>query len=409
MTNLNNIDDLFNSNLSQYPKIGGIPWCYSNQEESILSWVDKINAYFLAEKNELGYLQNLLSNNLISGSKRNRIQQFVTDKSSHLKHMSKLFSDFSINSKSPTIIDKQNILSYQDLIFRDWVWGQDEIKKYKEYIVEQLSGTEQNILILGAGSCGLSYEIAKNTKANVIATDINPYLFLTAKKLTSKKHVKLTEFVPHPNDIKDVSIKHNILPVDELSNHHMIFSDFKDMPFKSECFDLIISCWFFDIIDNKLEDSISHTNQYLKDNGSIIYIGPSNFHKNNISNQYTSTEIIDSFMEKNKSTEYKTEQISYLNNPKSSYKRIEEILFLKATNPIRTNMTPIKDDTGFEYTTDLEAYKQKLLVFSKILNNIDRSMSYDELAIRLEKDFGFNAEEAKFYSRNFMKKLFLEI
>jgi ubiquinone/menaquinone biosynthesis C-methylase UbiE len=409
MNKLNNISHLFNKDLNQYSTIGDIPWAFSNPEESKQSWVDKVHSYFLSEKNELSYLQNKLSTNSITGSKKIRIQQFVSDKNSHLKHMDKLLSEFKTNIESPTIIDKQNILSYQDLIFRDWVWGKEEIKEYNDYIIKGLSGSEKNILVLGAGSCGLSYELAKNSEANIVATDINPYLFLTAKKITSKKHIKLFEFVPHPEDIKNVSIKHEISPVQELPNHHMVFCDFKDMPFKESSFDLIIGCWFFDIVDTKIEDSIAHINRYLNEDGSTIYIGPSNFHKSQTVDQLTSNEILESFTNNYYSCSFELKKISYLNNPSSSYKRIEDILFVKAINP--KNVTTIKstNEIGFEYTADLHAYKQKLSIFSKILNNVDQSMSFDELAIKLESEFDFNSEEAKFYARSFMTKLFLEI
>ena len=36
-------------------------------------------------------------------------------------------------------------------------------------------------------------------------------------------------------------------------------------------------------------------------------------------------------------------------------------------------------------------------------------MTYAELAIKLEAEFGFSNEEANFYAHSFMKKLFLEI
>jgi ubiquinone/menaquinone biosynthesis C-methylase UbiE len=409
MSNLNDISYLFINDPNQYQLISGIPWAYSNPENSKRNWIDKVHSYFSSERNELSHLQNKLSSNLITGAKRNRIQQFVTDKNSHLKQMEKLLSEFEVKDGKPTIIDKQNILSYQDLIFRDWVWGQQEIKEYADYIINNLSGSEKNILVLGAGSCGLSYEIAKNSTANIIATDINPYLFLSAKKITSKKHLKLYEFVPHPNKIEKVSIKHDIKPVPELPNHHMIFCDFKDMPFKESSFDLIIGCWFFDIIDTKLEESLTHVNSYLKEDGSAIYIGPRNFHKNQTIDQLSSEEIISSFDALYESNNNEFKSISYLNNPESSYKRIEDILFVKASIPKTSKQLSLENELGFEYTANLHAYKQKLTIFSKILNNIDRSMTYAELAIKLEAEFGFSNEEANFYAHSFMKKLFLEI
>jgi hypothetical protein len=112
MSNLNDISYLFINDPNQYQLISGIPWAYSNPENSKRNWIDKVHSYFSSERNELSHLQNKLSSNLITGAKRNRIQQFVTDKNSHLKQMEKLLSEFEVKDGKPTIIDKQNILSY---------------------------------------------------------------------------------------------------------------------------------------------------------------------------------------------------------------------------------------------------------------------------------------------------------
>lgn len=409
MKNSNNINHLLKHPIDSYSKVASIPWAYSDEKKIRARWIDKTSSYFQFEKLELRYLQNGLNSNQYTGKKKARIQQFVKDKSSHLKSMKKVLSDLVIDSQNPTITDKQNILSYQDLIFRDWVWGKKEIDTYLNYILSHLTGNEKSILVLGAGACGLSYNLAKKTTADIVATDINPYLFANAKQITSNKHIKIMEFVPHPKDIQHVSIKQEIKPQKELPNHHMLFSDFNDMPFTEQSFDLVIACWFYDIIDNELESSIKTSANLLKDDGSLIFIGPSNFHKNKFSEQLTSLEIEEKFSKVFQKYSSEIKEVSYLNNPNSSYKRLEDILFLKCDNPLYSTASEQKGSSGFEYSTELHAYKQKIQIFNKILNNIDSSMTYDQLAIKLESEFGFTSEESLFYAENFMKRLLLEI
>lgn len=412
MCNYERIQSLLNIDLDKTRHIQGIPWAYTKSDEKFLEWCGKTASYFKFEENSLNHQQNLLNQNQVSNASKPRIQQFIKDKHSHLKQMKKLLSDFLDDSSSTALIDNQNILTYQDNIFRDWCWGQEENKKYANYILSKVNDETKNILVLGAGSCGLSYELAKSSNANIISVDINPYLLLVANKIFNHKHVKLFEFVDYPKEIKNISQKREIKPMqEELSNHFMFFSEFEDLPFKENSFDLVVGCWFYDIIPQDLEKSLLHTNSFLKSNGKSIFIGPSNFHKKAIDQRLTPKEIFSIFNELYEEVSHTIEQVSYLDNPENSYKRLEDILFLTGVSPKKSNkiQQEMSKEDFIHPTAELLGYKQKIEVFTRILKYIDKPITYSALSKKLEKEFGFSHEEAIYYTESVMKKLNLEV
>ncbi len=412
MRNYDKIKELLSIDLDNTKHIQGVPWAYSNSDEKFLEWCGKTSSYFKFEENSLNHQQNLLNQNQVASASKPRIQQFVKDKHSHLKQMKKLLTDFLDDSNTSALVDNQNILSYQNNIFRDWCWGIGENKTYADYILNQITDETKNVLVLGAGSCGLSYELAKKTKANIISIDINPYLLLVANKIFNKKYVKLFEFIDYPKDINNISIKREIKPIQEdLSNHFILFSNFEDLPFKESSFDLVVGCWFYDIIPQNLEKSLLHTNSFLNPDGRSIFIGPSNFHKKAIDQRLTPNEIVSTFKELYQDVSHSTEQVSYLDNPENSYKRLEDILFLTGSTPNKSNKIQLEmhKEDFIHPTAELLGYKQKIEVFNRILKYIDKPITYSALSKNLEKEFGFSQEEAIYYTESVIKKLNLEV
>lgn len=411
MSNFKQIEDLFELDLQKIRFVDDIPWLFAEPEKAFLEWTTKVRFYFSQEENHLSHLQSLLNQNLLEGHGKGRIQQFIKDKHTHLKQMKKILNPFLQEDKQQLSFDNQNILSYQTNIFRDWVWGKEENKTYCDYIKNSLKGDEKNILVLGAGSCGLSYELATQTKANIIAIDINPYLFICAKKLMNKKHLKLFEFIENPSKIENISIKRDLSPVDSIQNHHQVFCDFYQLPFKAGSFDMIVGCWFYDIIDTSLDTSLLHINNYLSAEGQSIFIGPSSFHKKNIEQSITTEEIVENFKNNYSEVEFKTQNITYLNNPHSTYKRMEEILFLKGDK--KSNQKVFEAQSTFEeiiqLTPELMAFKQKTEIFHRILKHISQPITLKALARMIQEEFGFSQEEANYYAENFIKKLNFEI
>jgi SAM-dependent methyltransferase len=402
------IKDLF---LPEYMErgISGIPWAYKNPSEEFTRWSFLTQNYFSFEQSNSRALQNKLNANEFASPTKEKIQNLIKTKNSHIKSLKKVLDPFLKETQKVTINSQQNILAYQDLLFRDWSWGKKENDVYLDYILKNLDGTEQNILVLGAGACGLSHSLSLQSSANIIATDINPYLMLSAQKLFNGKTLKLGEFNDFPSSIEDFSYTHEFEKVQSSHNHFQVFCDFNDLPFVKESFDVVISPWFYDIIDMDLGQSLQITNRLLKPEGKNLFIGPSNFHKSKISKRKTTEEIIKSFEENYSTVNFEKKFCPYLDNPNSSQKRIEEILFICSQDKVLCEITKNSISQSIDLTPDLVAYRQKVDVFSRILKHVENQQSFEDLASKLQIEFDFSKDEALYYAKSFMQKILAEI
>lgn len=409
MNNFDMIAHLFSQDPKSYLSIDSIPWAYPNSQEKFLEWSAKVHSFYHFENEELSILQNKLNQKSLTKITSKRIQKYISDKKLQIKSMQKLLDQFKPPENFVPLIDRQNILSYQELVFRDWCYDSSEVNTYINFIKSKLTGNEKNILVLGAGACKLSHELALSTKANIISTDINPYLFSVVNNLYSGKHLKLIETIPFAKSIEDISKKWELKPIKKPDNHFLVYTDFESLPFKNNSFDLVIGCWFFDIIETELDQSLPHINTFLKNDGRCIYIGPSNFHKESTSKMLTSEEIIERFQNSYSNIDISKENICYLDNPYNSQKRYEDILLIHASSKLsEKNLTHLKEEK-IQVSPSLLKYKQKLEIFNRILKYVNHDISFEELAKKLESEFGFTPEEALFYSKNFMQKILLEI
>ncbi len=408
MQNNETINHLF---LPEHGKelISGIPWAFPKPEEQLAKWSFLTQNYFSFEQNNIKALQASLNNNEFQSPTKEKIQKFIKDKSAHLKSLSKVLDPFLKKEQKVKIDSFQNILAYQDLIFRDWSWGKHENKVYLDYILKSLKGDEKNILVLGAGACGLSHQLAQNSKANIIATDINPYLFLSSQKLFNGKTLKLGEFNDYPSSIEHYSYMHEFDKIESCRNHFQVFCDFGQLPFKPGSFDAVVSPWFYDIVDHELPSSLGLTNDQLNDAGINIFIGPSNFHKGKISKSKTTEEILENFGAHYEVVSSEKRFCPYLDNPKVSQKRTEEVLFITASKKIKTETKQPIDNHQIKLTPSLIAYRQKVEVFSKILKHVGDNQSYEQLALKLESEFNFSHDEALYYAKSFMQKIYQEL
>jgi SAM-dependent methyltransferase len=389
--------------------ISGIPWAYKKPSEEFARWSFLTQNYFSFEQNNVKSLQHKLNSNIFLSPTKEKIQNFVNVKSSHIKNLKKVLDPFLKQNQKVKVDSFQNILAYQDLVFRDWHWGKSENKNYLNYILNNLSGEEKNILVLGAGSCGLSHSLSLNTEANIIAIDINPYLMLSAQRILDGKTLKLGEFNDYPISIEDYSYMHEFEKVQSSDNHFQVFCDFNDLPFVAESFDIIVSPWFYDIIDLELSSSLRLTNSVLKPNGKNIFIGPSNFHKNKVSKSKTTEEILHVFKENYEQVNFEKRFCPYLENPKTSQKRIEEILFICSEKKVQLDEVKREEIQSIQATPELMAYRQKVEVFSRILKYVENNQSFEDLAKRLEKEFDFSQDEALYYAKSFMQKILSEV
>jgi len=404
-------DELYTKNTS-YPVFHDVPWLFPNPEESFIEWGSKVRNFIQVESSLINEVGNTLKFEK-RPSTLARVQSIIDGKSHNLKYLESLLNIFDEIIPIPLAESTQNIYSYFELVFRDWHKESAEIECYTKLINEVISNNNfKNILILGSGAGRLSYNLAlNNPKSQFISFDHNPLLSFLFKRILDGESINLSQVEMYAkNQDSYATVIELFKPSKELDNHQIVMGSFPDLPFKENSFDLIIAPWFLDIIESNLESSLVIIQKFLSKNGGTVYLGPNNFHKSEIFEQYGVDEIKSIYNDFFSTLNSESLEINYLKNDNSSQTRIEKILFLfaksKITN-IKTLKAPSSDKIKFD--SKLISYKEKIKVFHRVLSQIDSDMTLELLASKLETEFSFSKEESLHYAGILYKQILKEI
>lgn len=403
--------ELFSKDTS-YPIFNNIPWLFKNSEFSFLEWGAKITAFIESELRTIKYLGIL-----IQGEDKKLTQQRLKRLKEAKEKNLQIFHDklalFLGHQQIKLTPSKQQIYSYFQLIFRDWSWESEENATYLEFIKDNTSLKPKNILVLGAGACGLSYQIAKHFwDAQVIATDHNPFLFFMANDIISGKEAQLTDYSFFPKNISSTTHQWNInaKPLKN-NNHHMVLADYPHLPFDNECFDMIIAPWFFDILEINYENALYQSLKFLKPEGELFQIGPANVHSRHLYEQFSSDEQTHIYKKYFSAVLMDQKQIKYLENPIESQTRLEEVIFLKGLGKkdVKAPYQEKLQKEELKFSDNLQEYKLLNETIYKVLKHVSGDISYKELSEKVAGEFGFNEQEAEYYTDTILKKVLLEM
>ncbi len=395
---------------TSYPLFNGVPWLFKNPEFAFFEWATKIKAHINETQRHLAYLQ-LLANNTPSVHARQRYEQLFEAQSFNLQYETQCLSFFLGQNDIHLQPSTQQVQSYFKNIFRDWCWGAKENAIYMDYIKKTAPKAPDNILVLGAGAGKLSQLIAQHySSSRVYSIDHNPFLVLTAQRILNGGCVELFDYAHYPNRLDNTNKKVVIQNQPTLSNHQCVLTGFPDLPFPEDSFDLIVAPWFYDILEQDIQESIGRTLKFLTQKGSLIHIGPSNVHHPDVDKQYCLEEVVEMYQQFFAETEVRSQQMAYLNNPIESQARLETVMFLHANHKTQSyagNKQSI--ETRVTLTPALASLKEEQALKAQILNLIDKDLTSLELAERMANAFNMDATQAAFYAESFIKKLKLEM
>ena len=285
----------------QYPLINGIPWVLPHSRNSLLDWGAKLNHFKQVLLSEIASLEKELGN----------APKFTRDRLTHLREAKQSFLRTVFTLLLPVVATRvaekslydalrdrapstQNLLSYEANLYRDWVWGEEENRISAELILKQ-SGEKkpEKILVLGAGSCRLAYDLHRALQPQLaVATDINPLLLLAADKIFSGEDFTLHEFPSHPRNSKNIAIEQPFkgLPAWP-ENLHLIFADAANSPFRQHVFDTVVTPWLIDIQPYELGRFLKKINQYMPLGGQWLNFGSLVFNQRRDAHCYAIEEV----------------------------------------------------------------------------------------------------------------------
>ncbi|MEW6057510.1 MAG: methyltransferase domain-containing protein [Bdellovibrionota bacterium] len=221
-------------------------------------------------------------------------------------------------------------------LHQDWGWDTGESAAALESVSDVLEDGAQlgRVLVLGAGSCRLPFDLHLKYKPELTAVmDRNLVPFLAAKKIVTGSEVELYEFPLVPRELNSYAVKTKLVSrfVGQVSNFHFFLADARALPIKNASFDTVFTPWFIDVVDQSFDELLSTLSNILKPQGRWINFGPVGFKNAQAALQYSKEEVLEKVEKAGfQVTQATHEVVPYFQSPLSCHGRLERVLTFNA-------------------------------------------------------------------------------
>ena len=243
-----------------YPVLQGIPWLFLNSNSMWKQWSGRCRSLV----DYLDIEQKVLSNELrkvdLLPSTRARLNLKISAAKHNQEQMAQILSPFlgshqvggdhgSSNLFSDRIPGRQGLLTYLDLIFRDWSWENSEISESMqiiESIIPHQNIDWKELIVLGGGAGRLPLEIALlHPNMKVFSVDFNPLLGLFAQAMFNNESWEIFEQPVSPLSLEETCVRRELRnPKNKVQNLSLVFADGLNLPVASESLSAILTPWF---------------------------------------------------------------------------------------------------------------------------------------------------------------------
>jgi ubiquinone/menaquinone biosynthesis C-methylase UbiE len=314
----------------------------------------------------------------------------------------------------------QGLNTYYANVHRDWAWGDTENEASFTQIRSVLHGGESlgKVLVLGAGSCRLAYDLHMRLEsATTVAVDFNPLLLLVAKQMLSGKKLQLYEFPIAPKSLDDYAVLRNLgAPEPVTGNFFLVLGDVLRAPFARTSFDTVLTPWLIDIVAEDFRAFAARINTLLKPGGRWINFGSLAFDHPERARRYSPEEVLMIAEETGFGTPQVTQStIPYMCSPASRHGRQETVFTFaaakqaEAQSPGRYKALPDWIVTGKEPVPLLQSFRTQAIstqIYSFVMSLIDGRRSIKDMAKLLEQQKLMSRSEAEPAIRNFLTRMY---
>lgn len=176
----------------------------------------------------------------------------------------------------------RGVVEHIGYLYRDWGWphvGYSENEAALSHIAALLQTRELGrTLVLGAGACGLAYELhLRHGATHTVVVDIDPYLLVPAERVVRGESVRLTEASLKVLEAGDVARAWTLsAPSGALGPEVFSFAlaDGLHPPFADGSFDSVVTPWFIDQVPRDLPALLNEIRRLLRPGGWWLNQGP---------------------------------------------------------------------------------------------------------------------------------------
>lgn len=329
---------------TRYPLIGGIPWLFREPTLVLGEWQNRLRLYV----EEFRLEERCVRAELVASAHRpateRRLQRLADAYAGQVDAVLGLLEPLGLvpvpaphavtaglGSRVPR---QQDLHSYYVNLHRDWVWGDAE----NAAAVAAVSAVcprdaRARALVLGAGGCRLAYDLhGQEFFASTIAVDLNPLLLLSARALLDGESVELYEFPIAPRSNDECAVRQRLrAPSRSRPGLELVFADALDAPFADAGFDVVLTPWLIDILDDEFDAFVARMNRLVRPGGCWVNFGSVSFASRRPSGRLGIEEVREQVAEGGFVIEASDQRdVPYMRSPHSRHSRLEGVWSFRA-------------------------------------------------------------------------------
>lgn len=411
---------------THYPTCGGIPCLLEDPALFRGLWRARLGDYLQAIDWRISALTAEANAPRLLPATRKRIRHVYEAIASDRRVLLDLFGELVssgegaselLPSRDPKAGD--TILTYAELLFRDFVWGGTELAATLDMVRRLAPAPFGVTAVYGVGSGRLPLDIQRELGAvHTYGFDVQPLSLLVTSRLLRGETVELHEYPLAPNSASDTAVRHRLrIPFPKPKNVTLAFADALRPPLAPGSMDTVITPWFIDAVAADVREIAAAVNRALRPGGVWLNFGPLRF-QGALSHLYAIDEVHDLVAES--SFELGTrfaEVVPYLHSPHSGAHRLDRVFAFAAKK--RGEAPPVAPRPPFAaWLSDVRlpipvsrsfAALAKTSVFTVgVLSLIDGTRSIADIAVALSQPWGVPADVLVSELRRFFARLPVE-
>jgi SAM-dependent methyltransferase len=324
-----------------FPEIGGVPWLMPEPRLALTEWRGRLHHLLTHYAAEAARQRAALGNGGTGGLTRRRIELVAAALEDQAARIRKLMEPLGIDRRTePHAVHvalgtelplNQGLSTYYPNLHRDWCWGDTENQASLDAVLDRMptGAAPQRILVLGAGAGRLSYDLHRALKPLLtVALDFNPLFLLAATRVLAGEPLELYEFPIAPRTIADHAVlRRHLAPSVPVPGLELVLADASAPPFQPGRFDLVLTPWLVDVVDEPLPRLLARVNALLSPGGWWINQGSLAFASAAPADAVSLEELIERLPGHGFSRpEPRESRQPYLSSPASRHARLESII-----------------------------------------------------------------------------------
>jgi hypothetical protein len=265
-----------------YPRVGGIPVLLPNPEQHVALWRAQLGLLLERGEQTWAALTEAAAQAGVLETTRARLRTLAAAAKHQVDDFARVLSPALGEAAAAGGGLPRGVVEYAGYLYRDWGWPAVGYRENDQPLAElgRLLGTQElgRMLVLGAGACGLAYELhLRHGATETVAVDIDPYLLVVASRVVRGEQVRLTEASLKVIDDAEVSRQWSLVassgPLDA-GVFSFVFADGVAPPFEQESFDTVVTPWFIDQVPRDLPSFFGTLRRLLRPGGRWLNQGP---------------------------------------------------------------------------------------------------------------------------------------